>query len=121
MSASIEELEDSLFEDASFEEKVTRFALDAGCQVVYITKETFGDVDEDGKLYMTIRADDRQLNSRHYLSPPSSPYTPSLAFDSIDSSTHQDVTNTRLSPTLGRPTSFRLIVFIFICACLGSG
>lgn len=50
MSASMEDIEDSLFEDSSFEEKVTRFASDAGCQVVYITKETFIDVDDDGKL-----------------------------------------------------------------------
>jgi hypothetical protein len=50
MSASLEELEDSLFEDTGFDEKVTRFASDSGCQVVYITKETFVDVDEDGKL-----------------------------------------------------------------------
>jgi hypothetical protein len=50
MSASLEDIEDSLFEDSSFDEKVTRFASDSGCQVVYITKETFIDVDEDGKL-----------------------------------------------------------------------
>ena len=49
MSASMEDIEDSLFEDSSFDEKVTRFASDSGCQVVYITKETFIDVDEDGK------------------------------------------------------------------------
>jgi dynein heavy chain 1 len=49
MSATSEELEDSLFEDTSFDEKVTRFASDTGCQVVYITKETFLDVDEDGE------------------------------------------------------------------------
>jgi dynein heavy chain 1 len=50
MSASLEDIEDSLFEDTSFEEKATRFATDTGCQVVYITKETFVDVDEDGEL-----------------------------------------------------------------------
>jgi dynein heavy chain 1 len=49
MSASLEALEDSLFEDTGFDEKVTRFASDSGCQVVYITKETFVDIDEDGK------------------------------------------------------------------------
>lgn len=56
MSAPLEELEDSLFEDTGFEEKVTRFASDTGCQVVYITKETFVDVDEDGKLDFTYRS-----------------------------------------------------------------
>ena len=50
MSATTEELEDSLFEDPNFIEKATRFASDAACQVVYVTKETFSDVEEDGKL-----------------------------------------------------------------------
>lgn len=54
MSATSEELEDSLFEDASFEEKVVRFAVDASCQVVYITKDTFLDVDEEGELKWTM-------------------------------------------------------------------
>lgn len=53
MSASSEDIEDSLFEDSSFEEKATRFASDSGCQVVYITKETFIDVDDDGELCET--------------------------------------------------------------------
>jgi dynein heavy chain 1 len=59
MSATREELEDSLFEDPSFEEKVARFATDSGCQVVYVTKETFLDVDEDGELLRESSADDR--------------------------------------------------------------
>lgn len=59
MSATSEELEDSLFEDPSFEEKVARFATDSGCQVVYVTKETFLDVDEDGELLREGFADDR--------------------------------------------------------------
>jgi dynein heavy chain 1 len=54
MSASLEDIEDSLFEDTSFDEKVTRFASDSGCQVVYITKETFIDVDDDGKLKVVV-------------------------------------------------------------------
>lgn len=50
MSAVRTELEDSLFADPSFEEKVVRFASDAGCQVVYVTKERFVDADEDGEF-----------------------------------------------------------------------
>jgi dynein heavy chain 1 len=50
MTASQQELEDSLFEDPSFEEKTLRFATDAGCMVVYITRERFYDVDEDGEM-----------------------------------------------------------------------
>lgn len=49
MSASTEELEDSMFEDPSFEEKVSRFASDAASRSVYVTKETFMDADEDGQ------------------------------------------------------------------------
>ncbi|OCF56381.1 dynein heavy chain 1, cytosolic [Kwoniella mangroviensis CBS 10435] len=46
MSATKQEIEDSLFEDPSFDEKTIRFATDPGCQVVYITKERYLDVDE---------------------------------------------------------------------------
>lgn len=49
MSAKVEELEDSLFVDPSFEEKVLRFATDAACRGVYVTKESFADADEDGE------------------------------------------------------------------------
>ena len=49
MSASLAELQDSLFEDPSFQEKSLRFASDAGCQVVYITRERYLDADEDGE------------------------------------------------------------------------
>lgn len=49
MSASAEELEDSMFEDPSFDEKVSRFASDAASRSVYITKETFMDMDEESK------------------------------------------------------------------------
>lgn len=48
MTASREELHDSLFEDPSFEEKSLRFGTDAACQVMYITRERYLDVDEDG-------------------------------------------------------------------------
>jgi dynein heavy chain 1 len=48
MSASTEELEDSMFEDPNFEEKVSRFALDAASRSVYVTKESFMDSDDDG-------------------------------------------------------------------------
>jgi len=51
MSAVRTELEDSLFADPSFEEKVARFASDAGCQVVYVNKERFVDADEDGEFF----------------------------------------------------------------------
>ncbi|WWC73019.1 uncharacterized protein I206_106984 [Kwoniella pini CBS 10737] len=47
MSATKEEIEDSLFEDPSFDEKTNRFATDPSCQVVYLTKERYVDVDED--------------------------------------------------------------------------
>ncbi len=50
MAATQAELEDSLFEDPNFDEKVTRFASDAGCQVVYITRETVPDYADDGGL-----------------------------------------------------------------------
>lgn len=39
MGASRRDLESSLFDDTAFEEKCTRFASDAGCMVVYVTKE----------------------------------------------------------------------------------
>lgn len=45
MSASAQELQDTLFEDQSFDEKALRFATDAACQVVYITKERFVDAE----------------------------------------------------------------------------
>lgn len=48
MTATRIELEDSLFEDPAFEEKSLRFATDTACQVVYITRERYLDVDEDG-------------------------------------------------------------------------
>lgn len=44
MSATVEELESTLFQDPSFEEKVQRFATDSGCQVVYLTKERYRDM-----------------------------------------------------------------------------
>ncbi|WWC91126.1 uncharacterized protein L201_006067 [Kwoniella dendrophila CBS 6074] len=47
MSATKQEIVDSLFEDPSFDEKTVRFATDPGCQVVYITKERYLDLDED--------------------------------------------------------------------------
>ncbi|KIR72005.1 dynein heavy chain 1, cytosolic [Cryptococcus deuterogattii CA1014] len=50
MSAAPQELEDSLFEDPNFDEKTVRFATDANCQVVYITRERYLDVEEDGEL-----------------------------------------------------------------------
>ena len=94
MSASLEDIEDSLFEDSSFDEKVTRFASDSGCQVVYITKETFIDVDDDCKLKVLSYTDDRQFFRWSDLPTPSSPYTPSFAFHLVYPSTYQDVTNT---------------------------
>ncbi|WVQ81477.1 hypothetical protein IAT38_003601 [Cryptococcus sp. DSM 104549] len=47
MSATREELDDSLFEDPSFDEKAVRFATDAACQVIYVTRERYLDVEED--------------------------------------------------------------------------
>jgi hypothetical protein len=35
---------------------VIRFASDSGCQVVYITKETFIDVDDDGELRIALHS-----------------------------------------------------------------
>lgn len=49
MAATRQELEHGLFDDLNFDEKTLRFAFDAGCQVVYITKERYRDVDEDGE------------------------------------------------------------------------
>ncbi|WVR09001.1 hypothetical protein IAU60_006061 [Kwoniella sp. DSM 27419] len=54
MAATHEELQESLFEDPSFDEKVQRFAADAGCQVVYISKERYIDVDEDDQPIIRI-------------------------------------------------------------------
>lgn len=48
MSASLSDVGDSLFRDPLFEENVLRFAGDAGCQVVYITKERSVSMDDDG-------------------------------------------------------------------------
>ncbi|WWC63949.1 uncharacterized protein I303_106555 [Kwoniella dejecticola CBS 10117] len=47
MSATKQEIEDTLFEDPNFDDKTIRFATDPGCQVVYLTKERYVDVDED--------------------------------------------------------------------------
>ena len=52
MSATTQELADSLFEDPSFDEKVLRFASDAACQVVYITRNRHVDVEDDGESYL---------------------------------------------------------------------
>jgi len=49
MSATNSELDDSLFSDPSFEEKSLRFATDAGCQVVYVTRERYIDGDDEGR------------------------------------------------------------------------
>lgn len=51
MTATQQQLDDSLFQDPSFEEKSLRFATDAGCQVVYLTRERYMDADEDGGLH----------------------------------------------------------------------
>lgn len=48
MSASHEELADSLFIDPSFGEKSLRFATDPGCQVVYVTKDRIVDSETEG-------------------------------------------------------------------------
>ena len=45
MSATRQEVEDSLFEDPGFEEKSIRFATDLACPVVYITQERILRVD----------------------------------------------------------------------------
>ena len=50
MSATGQELKDSLFEGPGFEEKSVRFATDPACQVIYITRERYLDLDEDGEL-----------------------------------------------------------------------
>jgi dynein heavy chain 1 len=50
MSAAVDQLEKTLFADPTFEEKVQRFATDAGCQVVYITRERFVEPDEEGEF-----------------------------------------------------------------------
>ncbi|ORY33069.1 putative motor [Naematelia encephala] len=47
MTATAQDIQDSLFEDPSFDDKATRFATDASCQVVYVVKERYLDVDED--------------------------------------------------------------------------
>jgi dynein heavy chain 1 len=49
MSASLSDLENTLFNDHNFEENVSRFAGDAACQVVYITKERISIIDDGGR------------------------------------------------------------------------
>jgi len=49
MAASVDDLDVSLFSDPSFSEKALRFATDSACQVVYITRERYLDLDEDGE------------------------------------------------------------------------
>ena len=39
----------SLISDPSFEDKALRFATDAACQVVYITKQRYLDSQDDGE------------------------------------------------------------------------
>ena len=60
MSATQEELADSLFIDPSFEEKALRFATDVGCQVVYITRERFVDL-EDGASSISTAVRGREI------------------------------------------------------------
>ncbi|CAD6590781.1 MAG: hypothetical protein TREMPRED_005879, partial [Tremellales sp. Tagirdzhanova-0007] len=54
MSATGQELKDSLFEGPGFEEKSVRFATDPACQVVYITRERYLDLDEDDSRIFRI-------------------------------------------------------------------
>jgi dynein heavy chain 1 len=54
MAASRSELEHGLFDDPAFEEKALRFATDAGCQVVYVTKQRYHDADEDDQQVVRI-------------------------------------------------------------------
>ena len=48
MTATKQGLRDSLFAEPSFEEKTIRFATDAACQVVYITRERYLDAEDEG-------------------------------------------------------------------------
>ncbi|KAL7421138.1 dynein heavy chain [Cryptotrichosporon argae] len=54
MSATRQELENSLFDDPGFEEKTVRFATDAACQVVYITRERVVDVGPEDTTAVAI-------------------------------------------------------------------
>lgn len=82
MSATPKELDSGLFDDHAFEEKVLRFAEDPGCQVVYITKERYLDVDDDGEYLQTILSDTTdhpvsRLAYRLYL-PPTPQHSPNV-------------------------------------------
>ncbi|WVQ73635.1 hypothetical protein IAR50_003215 [Cryptococcus sp. DSM 104548] len=68
MSATPQELDDTLFEDPNFDEKTVRFATDVGCQVVYVTKERYLDVDEENSPISRI-------TYRLHL-PPTPPHSP---------------------------------------------
>ncbi|TXT09077.1 hypothetical protein VHUM_02551 [Vanrija humicola] len=70
MSATKQELDQGLFDDPSFDEKVLRFASDHACQVVYVTKERYLDVDEDDHPVARI-------GYRLHL-PPTPPHSPNV-------------------------------------------
>lgn len=56
MSATRSEIDLSLYDDTNFEEKSLRFATDPGCQVIYVTKERYVDMDEDGQSLSSLGA-----------------------------------------------------------------
>lgn len=76
MVATAQELDDTLFQDQNFDEKVQRFATDAGCQVVYITKERFLDA-ENGAQQLRYGLTNRHPSQHHHLPATPAPYAPS--------------------------------------------
>ncbi len=117
MTATQQELEDSLFEDLSFEEKSLRFATDAASQVVYITRERYLDVDEDGPFTSIFRVPSSLFHGRftspedHVSAVPPS-HTASLPIHTIHSRAHQVVTGSELARTSWRATSLRPSIVI---------
>lgn len=78
MSASLNDLENTLFNDPNFEENVSRFAGDAACQVVYITKERIAIIDDDGEsAILALSAfTDKFKNPQRPTLPIGSPFLP---------------------------------------------
>lgn len=114
MAATRQELEHGLFDDPNFDEKAQRFAFDAGCQVVYVTKERYLDVDEEGKHWNcpSCSTNCRPTHFSYRVPAPSPPYTSSQCECSLDTRSHQDVPDARLDVAPWRPAALYAALII---------
>lgn len=127
MAATRQELEHGLFDDPAFEEKSLRFATDAGCQVVYITKERYLDMDEDGesirgflqqKSIILRRSESQKLTVRppshaDHVPPAPPTHSPAQCERAFHAGTHQNHANSRLHGAYRRTTALHAAVCLF--------